>query len=184
MSKLILTGVLLSIALLVKHSHHCYEKSYNHCNIGDFTCNITDNNLPSCLSLTNQIVGTMCMTRNKQSGPVCKHKFVLLYLCSLLLAESYAPEPNRGPRTIKYLCAICSKAVRWNTSGVCCDSCDQWYHQICMGMSDVIYDALKNISWECCNCRLPTFLLVYSTQAYLKPRIPFHTLMNQMLNQK
>jgi hypothetical protein len=36
MSKLILTGVLLSIALLVKHSHHCYEKSYNHCNIGDF----------------------------------------------------------------------------------------------------------------------------------------------------
>ena len=26
-----------------------------------------------------------------------------------------------------------------------------------MGMSDVIYNALKNISWECCNCGLPKF---------------------------
>ena len=55
------------------------------------------------------------------------------------------------------LCHLYSKAVRWNTPGVCCDSCDQWYHQKCMGMSDVIYNALKNISWECCNCGLPNF---------------------------
>ena len=38
-----------------------------------------------------------------------------------------------------------------------CDSCDQWYHQQCLVMHDIIYKSLTNISWECCNCGLPNF---------------------------
>lgn len=51
----------------------------------------------------------------------------------------------------------CQKAVRWNTPGVCCDSCDRWYHQSCMGMSDGVYQGLKNVSWECFHCGVPNF---------------------------
>ena len=58
---------------------------------------------------------------SKQKGPVCRDKAVLLYLCSLLLAQSYAPEPNSVPRPVKFPCVICEKAVHWNTAGVCCD---------------------------------------------------------------
>ena len=89
----------------------------------------------------------------------CSDKLVFLYLCSLLLANSYAPEPNPGPRPIIFPCVICEKAVRWNTRGVCCDSCDRWYHQRCMGMAEEVYCRLKDISWECFHCDIPNFSL-------------------------
>ena len=89
------------------------------------------------------------------NGPVCRRKLVLLYLCSILLAQSYAPEPYPGPRPVKFPCAICLKAVKWSTPGVCCDSCDAWYHQDCMGMPDCVYNGLKSVSWECFKCGVP-----------------------------
>ncbi|WAR00573.1 RTJK-like protein, partial [Mya arenaria] len=90
-------------------------------------------------------------------GPVCRNKLVLLYLCSLLLAESYAPEPNPGPRPPKFLCAVCGKACKWTTPCICCDTCDCWYHQACMGMNDQVFNALANYSWECVQCGIPNF---------------------------
>ena len=80
-----------------------------------------------------------------------------MYLCALLLAESYAPESNPGQRPPKFPCGICQKAVKWSTPGVQCDSCKLWYHQDCIGMGDHIYFALKNVSWECFKCGLPNF---------------------------
>ena len=35
---------------------------------------------------------------SRRKGPICREKLVLLYFCMLLLAGSYAPEPNPGPR--------------------------------------------------------------------------------------
>ena len=87
-------------------------------------------------SICTQFVMTMSCTMSKVKGPVCRRKLVLLYLCSLLLANSYAPEPNPGPRTPKYPCGHCQKAVKWTTPGVMCDTCKVWYHSDCMGMSD------------------------------------------------
>ena len=92
---------------------------------------------------------------SKANGPVCRHKLVLLYLCSILLTQSYAPEPNPGPRPVKFPCAVCHKAVKWTTPGVCCDSCEVWYHQECMGMPDGVYNGLKYVSWECFQCGIP-----------------------------
>jgi hypothetical protein len=103
----------------------------------------------SSFSLPAQFVVAMKCTRSNADGPICRKKQVLLYLCSLLLTLSYAPEPNPGPRPIKFPCAVCNKAVKWSTSGVCWDSCDVWFHQECMGMPDVVYNGLRNISWYC-----------------------------------
>ena len=117
----------------------------------------TQNEFSSCSSLCNQLITSLRGTMSKQKGPVCRDKAVLLYLCSLLLAQSYAPEPNPGPRPVKFPCVICEKAVRWNTPGVCCDHCDRWYHQKCMGMPEGVYHGLTNVSWECFHCGVPNF---------------------------
>ena len=100
-----------------------------------------------CFSITS-----LRCTLSVSNDSVCRKKLVLLYLCSILLTQSYAPEPNPGPRPIKFPWVICHKAVKWTTPGVCCDSCDLWYHQECMGMPDCVYDGLKNVSWECFQC--------------------------------
>ena len=83
----------------------------------------------SLFSLPAQFVVAMKCTRSNADGPVYRRKQVLLYLCSLLLTLSYALEPNPGPRPIKFPCAVCNKAVKWSTPGVCCDSCEVWFHQ-------------------------------------------------------
>ena len=104
-----------------------------------------------------QIFVSMFCSNSKRKSPVCREKLVLIYLCSLLLAESYAPEPNPGPRPCKYPCGYCKKAVKWTTPGICCDSCNTWFHQECLGMKDCIYTGLRNVSWECTTCGLPNF---------------------------
>ena len=93
----------------------------------------------------------------KARGKLKSDKLVLLYLCAILLSQSYAPEPNPGLRTPKYPCGICSKAVTWTTPAVCCDSCNVWYHKECMGMHSLVYKGLHNISWYCDLCGLPNF---------------------------
>lgn len=108
-----------------------------------------------------------------QKGPVCRKKLVLLYLCLLLLQESFAPEPNPGPRPPKFPCGVCHKAMEWTIPRVQCYSSNIWYHKDCMVMSDQNYMALKNISWECDNSGLPNFYPVFSITLYMKP--PTHS---------
>ena len=74
-----------------------------------------DKGQTSSFSLPAQFVVAMKCIRSNADGPVCRRKQVLLYLCSLLLTLSYGPEPNPGPRPIKFPCAVCNKAVKWST---------------------------------------------------------------------
>ena len=110
-----------------------------------------------CHPATCYMVNLISNGWRKCQDPVHRSKSVLLYLCILLLAESYAPEPNPGPRTPKFPCGICSKACKWTTPCVCCDSCDIWFHQECLNMPNEIFTALCDISWECAKCGLPNF---------------------------
>ena len=52
----------------------------------------------------------------------------LLYLSFIIILQSADCELNPGPRTLKYPCLVCTKAVRWNRRAIACDNCEGWYH--------------------------------------------------------
>ena len=86
-----------------------------------------------------------------------RSKLVYLYLSAILVSNACDVATNPGPP--KFPCNICKKAVRWTTPGVCCDTCDQWFHKACMGMNTCVYESLasNNVSWQCCGCGMPNF---------------------------
>ena len=54
----------------------------------------------------------------------------------------------------KYPCRICSKNVN-NSNCICCDSCDQWIHKKCSGLSTFQFMQLSgdpSSSWLCGVC--------------------------------
>ena len=73
-------------------------------------------------------------------------------LLSLLLSGQI--ESNPGPRSPKYPCGECNKAVRWGKS-IACDQCDVWYHKDCLQMTSLNFEAQADLSWICCKCALP-----------------------------
>ena len=85
----------------------------------------------------------------------------LSYIFGILLLISSDCHPNPGPRTPKYPCGICSKAVRLSKTvrSVACTECEVWYHIDCLGMATAVYEPLEttDVSWYCCNCGIPNF---------------------------
>ena len=86
------------------------------------------------LSLTSHFILSMRVIRNKPQGPVCRNKLVLLYLCNLLLAESYAPEPNLDRGLSSFLVESAVKLV----SG---------QRHVC-AVTHAIYGTIRNV-WGC-----------------------------------
>ena len=164
------TQILLSLVLIGKVIEVNYrECSYSENKDIDLAC-VQFSQIPE-LSICTQFIGTLRLSK-PANGPVCHRKLVLLYLCSILLAQSYAPEP------VKFPCAIWEKAVKWTTPGVCCDSCDVWYHQECMGMPDCVYKGLKSISWECFKCGVPILSTSIFDTTIFEDSNPFSPLSN------
>ena len=83
----------------------------------------------------------------------------LLYLSFIIMLQSADCKLNPGPRTPKYPCLVCTKAVRCNHRGTACDTCAGWYHTHCIDMDSKIYNALArpDASWIYCQCGLPNF---------------------------
>ena len=59
----------------------------------------------------------------------------------------------------KFPCGICEKPVKINQKGICCDTCDRWFHTRCCGIGDHMYNILSvsSITWICCDCGFPNF---------------------------
>ena len=73
----------------------------------------------------------------------------------------------------------CKKSCPQGVPAVQCDSCQIWYHKQCMAMNSRVYNDLKNISRECCNCGFPNFSSRYfnsSTETFDSLFNPFDSL--------
>ena len=103
-----------------------------------------------------------------------RSKLVYLYLAAILVSNACDVATNPGPP--KFPCNICKKAVRWTTPGVCCDTCDQWFHEAYMGMNTCIYESIasNNVSWQMMPLRhAPTYLHHSLTLPYRNTLTPF-----------
>ena len=56
-------------------------------------------------------------------------------------------------------CGYCEDPVTWEQRGICCDSCDMWFHKDCVDMRSFTFLAYSttNVSWICCRCNHSNF---------------------------
>ena len=56
-------------------------------------------------------------------------------------------------------CSYCEDPVTWEQRGICCDSCDMWFHKDCVDMGSFTFLAYSttNVSWICCRCNHTNF---------------------------
>ena len=83
---------------------------------------------------------------------------VLAHLVVLILMHD--TELNPGPTSeSRFPCGTCQNSVNWEQKGVCCDTCNQWYHADCQNIKSIIYDKMgdSNTSWHCLTCGMPNF---------------------------
>ena len=108
---------------------------------------------------------------------IYRQKLVLLYLASLLLSNSYAPEPNPGPTNqsinvngttethSSWLCGTCDCTVNWSDKGLACNMCGQWYHAHCQSINTTLYEHHEVLgedeSWYCAICGNPNSRTVF-----------------------
>ena len=103
-------------------------------------------------------------------------RLVLLYLSSLLLSLSYAPEPNPGPiagpissvlsnSSSTWQCGTCDLTVGWDDKGLACNTCGLWYHARCQSIDSLLYqqhDQLGDeVPWYCAICGNPNSTTIF-----------------------
>ena len=52
-------------------------------------------------------------------------------------------------------CSVCVKVVLDGDQGIACDSCHDWYHLVCQGIPEILYEHMGDIPgmrWFCRNC--------------------------------
>ena len=93
---------------------------------------------------------TSSRTRNLDAILNSNSKLVHIFDILLLWRDISA---NPGPQW-KFPCSVCTKPVKSNQQGICCDQCDQWLPTRCCGMNKSTYDNLANSSrvWICPAC--------------------------------
>ena len=65
--------------------------------------------------------------KEDRSGKLC-----YVYICVLLISNSWDTETNPGPDS-HFPCGLCDVSVGWEDRGICCDTCNVWYHIDCQG---------------------------------------------------
>ena len=100
-------------------------------------------------------------------------RLIALYIMILLLTKCHYPEPNPGPRTPKFSCGACQKAVKTIDQGIVCDNYNTWFHINCENINNSMYNCLagSDASWCCTNCGMPNF----STSLFESMLIPEST---------
>ena len=74
---------------------------------------------PNSVVRCNLHIGTLSRKGSIRQLGIDNNKGILAYLAVIMLVHD--TELNSGPRTPKYPCGHCGKAVIWNDMVVCCD---------------------------------------------------------------
>ena len=95
-----------------------------------------------------------CPQVKSMNVQVYRNRQCHLYLCQFLLKISSDCHPNPGPRPPKFPCLKCRKAVKNGHASVQCETCEQWGHVECLGITDVRFEVLVDYSfaWICPVC--------------------------------
>ena len=86
--------------------------------------------------------------------PFQRNRQCHLYLSQFLLKISADCHPNPGPRTPKFPCLVCKKAVKNDHNSVQCETCERWGHVECLGITEERFQVLVDYSfaWICPAC--------------------------------
>ena len=107
--------------------------------------------------------------KDRRSGKLCH-----LYICVLLISNSWDTETNPGPESRSdshFPCGLCYVSVGWEDQGICCDTCN---HIDCQGMSPTMYSIYnrslgKSMAWECMRYGMPNLTTsLFDTTASLE----------------
>ena len=141
---ILVTSIILIVVIQIKQPNSLNNHSSN-----------TETNNKTNAIHTGTPVTAILTTQLKvnKSRPVCKYIFILL------LANASDTETNPGPRTPKWPCGTCNKAVNWRHKAICCDNCETWFHIQCQHIQSNVFRFMdaSNVSWECLQCGMPNF---------------------------
>ena len=66
------------------------------------------------------------------------NRLTYLYIFVILCGNPWDIESNLGPNSLNstsyFPCGVCDADVGWEDRGICCDTCNIWYHIDCQGM--------------------------------------------------
>lgn len=85
--------------------------------------------------------------------------FNMLLLCGDIMENPGPTSTIAKKPPWKFPYGVCKKPIKINQKGICCDSCDRWFHTRCCGVGDHMFNILlfSSCTWICCDCGFPNF---------------------------
>ena len=141
---------------------------------------ITANQMNLCSNIPHLCAISILNRSTRFKDFHCSNRLAYLYIFVILCGNSWDIESNPCPNSLNstshFPCGVCDADVGLEDCGICCDTCNIWYHIDCQGMSSTMYSILnkssgKNTVWECLKCGMPNFstTLFDTTDLFWKP---------------
>ena len=91
-----------------------------------------------------------------------KYHILLTLLLSGQIETNPGPQGANDSTVHSFPCGVCTEECGWSRASICCDQCEVWFHQDCMGLGDSTLSRLdgSKVSWFCNKCDSPNYSLI------------------------